>query len=130
MAKQTLEKLIQGDKSIIEAYQKVKSRWSEILKDFDWYSPNSIEKMAQLVTMHQISIEHLVGERWLGQEIMVTVGIGQFYSSDMGFDDNYASAMVVYKGFLSSMCSLEVKYHAETMGKFYGLNQSNETSVF
>ena len=84
MAKQTLEKLIQGDKSIIEAYQKVKLRWTEILKDFDWYSPNSIEKMAELVSVHQIPIEHLVGERWLGQEIMVTVGIGQFYSSEMG----------------------------------------------
>jgi len=126
MARQTLEKLISGDTDILEAYKRVKEKWDEILKDFDWDSDNATEKMAELVTFYQIPMEHIAGERWLGQEIMVIVGIGQFYSSQIGFDAHTKEVKTVYNGFLTSMCSLEVKYHAETIGSLYGVNDISE----
>jgi len=122
MATQTLEQLINGEADIIDTYKKVKEKWNEILKDFNWNSEKAIENMAQLVTKYQIPMELIAGERWLGQEIMVIVGIGQFYSSDMGFDSHIKKAKIVHNGFLRSMCSLEVKYHAENIGALYSIN--------
>ncbi len=130
MARQTLEKLINGDPEIVDAYKRVKDKWDEILKDFDWEAENVIERMAKLVTKWQIPIEHIAGERWLGQEIMVIVGIGQFYSSEIGFDTHIKEVKTVYNGFLTSMCSLEVKYHAETIGALYGVNDYDEELNF
>lgn len=129
MARQTLEKLIAGDSEIIEAYQKVKAKWSEILQDFDFESKDAVEKMAELVSFWQIPMEHIAGERWLGQEIMVIVGIGQFYSTKIGFDANIKEVLTVYNGFLTSMCSLEVKYHAETIGRLYNINDYSEDDI-
>lgn len=126
MARQTLEKLINGDADIVGAYKRVKRKWDEILKDFNWDAENAIEVMAQLVTQYQIPIEHIAGERWLGQEIMVIVGIGQFYSSELGLEANIKEAKIVYNGFLTSMCSLEVKYHAENVGNIYGINEYSD----
>lgn len=126
MARQTLEKLISGDTEILDAYKRVKEKWDEILKDFNWDSDNATEKMAELVTLYQIPMELIAGERWLGQEIMVIVGIGQFYSSQIGFDAHTKEVKTVYNGFLTSMCSLEVKYHAETIGSLYGVNDISE----
>jgi|SRR5690554_6053530 len=130
MARQTLEKLINGDPEIVDAYKRVKDKWDEILKDFNWEAENVIERMAELVTRWQIPMEHIAGERWLGQEIMVIVGIGQFYSSEIGFDGHIKEVKTVYNGFLTSMCSLEVKYHAETIGALYGVNDYDEELNF
>lgn len=131
MPKQTLEKLIKGDIEILDAYKRVKEKWDEILKDFDWDAENAVEKIAELVSFYQIPMEHIAGERWLGQEIMVIVGIGQFYSSEVGFEANLKEAKTIYNGFLTSMCSLEVKYHAENVGIMYGINDySDNYSIY
>jgi len=126
MARQTLEKLIHGDENIVAAYSRIKEKWDEILGGFNWEADDAIEKMAELVSFYQIPMEHIVGERWLGQEIMVIVGIGQFYNSEIGFDASSRQVNIVYKGFLTSMCSLEVKYHAETIGELYKVNYYSE----
>lgn len=121
MAKQTLEKLIQGDTEIINSYQRVKAKWAEALEGFDWESADAIVNMAKLVSEWQIGMEHAAGDRWLGQEIMVIVGIGQFHSSETGFDTHKEKAQIVYKGFANSMCSIEVKSYAKKAGTLYGL---------
>lgn len=126
MAKQTLEKLIQGDPEIITAYRNVKEKWDQILMDFNWESEDAVDHMAELVTQYQIQMEHVAGERWLGQEIMVIVGIGQFYSSEIGLEGHIRQAKTVYNGLLRSMCSLEVKYHAENVGEMYGVNELSD----
>lgn len=129
MAKQTLEKLIKGHQEILSAYQHVKEKWDEILTDFDFKDENAVEKMAELVATHQLGFEHVAGERWLGQEIMVIVGIGQFYSSEIGFDASLKEAKTIYNGFLTSMCSLEVKSHAETIGSLYRIKDYLEEDL-
>jgi hypothetical protein len=129
MARQTLEKLINGDREIVEAYHRVGEKWKEILKDFDWDAEDAVKKMAELVSLWQIPMEHVAGERWLGQEIMVIVGIGQFYSTQIGFDAQIKEAKIVYNGFLTSMCSIEVKFHAETIGKLYNVSDYDDETL-
>lgn len=129
MARQTLEKLITGDREILEAYQRVKAKWDEILQHFDWGAEDAVERMADLVTKWQLPMEGIAGERWLGQEIMVIVGIGQFYNSYIGFDASIKQVKTVYNGFLTSMCSIEVKFHAETIGKLYGIEDYSEDEL-
>ena len=121
MALETLGKLIHGDSSILESYIKVKNKWDELLLRFDWRDKNALEKLTKLVGDNQWSFELVAGERWLGQEIMVIVGICQFYSRDVGFDKDARKAKLIYNAFLSSYCSMEVKFHAEEIGKLYHL---------
>lgn len=126
MARQILEKLIEGDREIISQIERVKIEWNNLLINFNWNDENAVNTMATIVSQEQLSMEYNVGERWLGQEIMVFVGIAQFYSTKIGFEENYKKAKIVYDGFLRSMCSLEVKSNARTIGNIYGLTKSNE----
>lgn len=126
MALQTLEKLIQGDSSIVEAFQNVRTTWTNLLVDFDWNAANALDKMAELVSQNQLLFEYQAGERWLGQEIMVIVGIGQFYSSSAGFELNIKRAKLIKDAFLLSYCSIEVKGIAEDIANLYSLNDKEE----
>ena len=121
MARQTLEKIINGDSAILESYRKVKNEWRDLLANFDWNDANALVKMTEIVTKSQFDMEQLAGERWLGQEIMVIVGIGQFYNSETGFDDSTEKATLVRDAFLESHCSSEIKFLAEEIGKTYRL---------
>jgi len=120
----TLEKLIQGDSKVLETYKFIKEKWDEILLDFDWDSENAVESMGQLVTNWQSTMERIAGDKWLGREIMVIVGIGKFYYSEIGFDAHEKEVQIIYNGFLNSKCSVEVKMLTEKVGKLYRINIS------
>lgn len=123
MALETLEKLINGDSSIVGSYTRIKRKWDEILRDFDWNDRDAASKLSSKVTYHQIPMENLAGERWLGQEIMVIVGIGQFYNTNSGFNfETVKRAKIVRDAFLMSYCSLEVKSIAEEIGDLYEID--------
>lgn len=120
MALETLEKLINGDSNIVGSYIRIKRKWDEILNNFDWNDYEATSKLSTKVSYYQIPMEQLAGERWLGQEIMVIVGIGQFYRTDLGFDaETVKRAKIVRDAFLMSYCSLEVKSIAEEIGVLY-----------
>jgi hypothetical protein len=62
------------------------------------------------------------GGQKLGQEIMVTVGIGQFYSSKEGFySDNLKNAQAIYEAIKRSNCSAEVKVETDKIAEDYHL---------
>lgn len=126
MAQQTLEKLIQGNYEIVDSFIAVRKMWDKIIAEFDWNAPDALEKMASNVSREQIPMEIAAGERWLGQEIMVIVGIGQFYSTVTGFDKNVRKAKLVRDAFLISNCSLEVKGLAEEISELYSINDDEE----
>jgi hypothetical protein len=129
MARQTLEKLIQGDYEIVESFIAVKKMWDEIVKSFEWNDSDALNKMSRILSNKQIAMEVAAGERWLGQEIMVIVGIGQFYSTRIGFDTNFKKAKLVRDAFLISYCSLEVKGLAEEIGELYSVNDYNYENI-
>ena len=55
--------------------------------------------------------------------IMVISGITQFYTTSCGFGDDKEKAQQVYKAFMMSYCSIEVKGVAEDVAKSYNLNE-------
>lgn len=123
MAVYTLEKLINGHADIVEHYNNARQLWNEISQSDSF---NNADTLAEELTMRQLEFEHRCGGRWIGQEIMALTGIGQFYSSEIGFDATHADAIKVKDAFARSYCSLEVKWHAEKAVKIFGLNENFE----
>ncbi len=121
MAIYTLETLINGNAKIVDYYSNAKKIWIEIRRSPSF---NNIETLAQELTNRQLQFEHQCGGRWIGQEIMTIVGIGQFYRSETGFDATLEDVVKVQNAFAQSYCSLEVKWHAEKTAKVFGLNEN------
>lgn len=115
----TTELLIQGDKNILRYYSAALERWSGILAK---YANKSSEELAKELSSQQFWFENHCGSRWVGQEIMVITGITQFYTTELGFDESRHLALKVYRAFIQSYCSLEVKGVAEDIAKSYYLN--------
>lgn len=118
----TTELLIQGDKNILLYYSAALSRWREILAE---YASKSSEELAKELSSQQFWFEENCGSRWAGQEIMVITGITQFYTTESGFDESKHLALKVYRAFMQSYCSLEVKGVAEDVAKSYCLNEAD-----
>ncbi len=106
MATNSLHSLINGDSFIIEYYQNAKSIWANI-KSSDSFA--TVELLAKELSERQCQFENECGGRYLGQEIMATFGIGQFYTMELGFDADYEEVVKVYEAFNRSYCSVEVK---------------------
>lgn len=116
----TIAKLMSGDEQIVTHYSVARGMWREIMNKFPDINPSDLSKE---LTFKQLSFEHNCGGRWLGQEIMVVTGITQFYTISNGFGKNKEKAIRVYKAFLMSYCSIEVKGLAEDVAKSYYLNE-------
>jgi hypothetical protein len=114
----TIELLIQGNQEVIGYYDKAKSKWIDILSTIDL---NKIEEFSNNLTILQLWFEHNCGGRWIGQEIMVISGICQFYNTQSGFGESKNRAINIYKAFMKSYCSIEVKGIAEEVAKSYYL---------
>jgi hypothetical protein len=81
-----------------------------------------IDNSAEELSSSQTWFEENCGGQKLGQEIMVTVGIGQFYTSKAGFDsDNLKKAQAIYEAFKRSSCSTEVKEEVDKIAEDYRL---------
>lgn len=116
----TTELLIQGDQNVLVYYSAALDRWERILAK---YESKSSEELAKELSSEQFWFEQNCGSRWVGQEIMVITGITQFYTTEHGFDKNRDLAIKVYRAFMQSYCSLEVKGVAEDIAKRYYLDE-------
>jgi len=115
----TIEMILNEDVSILEYYRNAKERWGKILEEH-WGRTNALE-LSKLLTIEQFWFEQNCGGRWIGQEIMVIVGIVQFYSTEKGFEGNKEKALWVFDAFMKSYCSIEVKGKAQDVAKDYYL---------
>lgn len=115
----TVETLISGNSDIIGWYKSACDRWKEILGEPE--AIENIQKLADTLSSQQFWFEQNCGGRWRGQEIMVVVGIGQFYTTDTGFDGHEKEVLAVYKAFQLSRCSLEVQGIADDVADFYSI---------
>jgi hypothetical protein len=79
----TVEALIKGDSRILGFYTKACDRWNQILIEIDIKDTDALCEKLQVA---QGWFEHNCGGKNMGQEIMVLTGIGQFYSTKVGFD--------------------------------------------
>ncbi len=118
----TTELLINNDKNILGYYEKAKAEWKKIIQENEACSS---DELAKILTRKQMWFEQNCGSRWVGQEIMVVTGITQFYSTNIGFDKQKEKALWVYKAFMKSYCSMEVKGIAEDIAKDYNLIEEN-----
>lgn len=114
MINYSLEALINEKNEIMEYYQNSKQIWKKIIEQVDILD---VTKLAEVLTNSQREFERDCGGRYIGQEIMVAVGIGQFYSTADGFGENLYKANSIKKAFLQSYCSLEVKYYVREISK-------------
>lgn len=114
----SIEKLIIGDSNIVGYFAAASTRWKSILASPD---ANSVSTLASRLGSEQSSFEHECGGRWIGQEIMVLVGIAQFYTTAEGFGDDEERAKLVYEALRASYCSIEVKGHADIVARSYYL---------
>ena len=114
----TIEMLINGNSEVLTHYVAANNMWSEIFEDPE---NRSVNGMAHSLGVKQFWFERNCGGRWIGQEIMVVVGISRFYSSARGFDGSANKALLVYDAFMQSSCSLELKGHARRVAASYDL---------
>lgn len=124
MANYTLEALISGDIKIVEYYNNAKKIWQEI-RESDSFK--SLDILSKELKDKQFLFEEQCGGRHIGQEIMVNVGVGQFYSSEIGFENDIINDVVKIKtAFAQSNCSEEVKSHVKKAAFLFGLNENEE----
>jgi len=112
------ELLINGDERIMHYCRSAKEKWAVMLEkhpDFD------LDNLSEELSSSQSWFEKNCGGEKLGQEIMVTVGIGQFYSSKEGFGDDLKDAQAIYEAIKRSNCSAEVKLVTEKVAEDYNL---------
>jgi len=113
------ELLINGDERILHYCRNAKEKWNVIIEkhpDFD------LDNLSEELSSSQLWFEQNCGGQKLGQEIMVTVGIGQFYTTIAGFEnDNLKRAQTIYEAFKRSHCSTEVKVEADKIAEDYQL---------
>ena len=113
------ELLINGDERVIHYCRNARERWSVIVEkhpDFD------LDNLAEELSSSQVWFEQYCGGQKVGQEIMVVVGIGQFYSTIAGFgNDNLKKAQATNEAFRRSHCSNEVKAEADKIAEDYDL---------
>ena len=122
----TTELLVQGDKNVLLYYNTALNRWRKILAE---YASKSSEELAKELSSEQFWFEENCGSRWVGQEIMVITGITQFYTTERGFDENRHLALKIYRAFMQSYCSLEVKGVAEDVAKSYYLDEADSNDA-
>ncbi|MDF5724921.1 MAG: hypothetical protein PUP91_31595 [Rhizonema sp. PD37] len=113
----TLERLINGDSSVVSHYEIAKKKWEDF---FEKHKNDSIEDWAKWLTESQILFfERNCGGRWEGQEVMAWSGFATLYSIQEGFGDNQPLAEKLAKAFEKSACSLEVKTAASQATESY-----------
>jgi hypothetical protein len=122
----TIEKVVTGDGEIIRYYGNARTRWATILQECRGV-PSTI--LARQLTSEQPWFEHHCGGRRIGQEIMVVCGITQFYNTSHGFDHDLSRALWVYRAFMKSYCSVEVKAIARDVASTYGLEDEDDSSL-
>lgn len=118
MATYTLHRLINIDPFLIEYYQNAKNIWTDIKNGVCF---ESIDLLAKELSYRQCDFERKCGGKCLGQEIMATYGIGQYYTLEVGFDAYYSEAVRVYEAFDRSYCSVEVKLFVNEISKILHL---------
>ena len=113
------ELLINGDERVVHYCRSAKEKWSVIIEkhpDFD--TDNLAEELSSAEPWFK---EHCGGEE-LGREIMAVVGIGQFYSSALGFgDEGLKRARAVHEAFRLSGCTEGAKAEADKAARHYDL---------
>jgi hypothetical protein len=105
----TIERLVQGDRSVC-----------------DHYLPESqdLVRLATMLSSEQTWFERNCGprdHREIGREVMVASGFGLLYTTRAGFDDRAERARLLYDALQSSFCSIEVKVVARDVAASYGL---------
>ena len=120
---QTIEALLKGDEEILHFYKVATERWTQVLMSLE----GKPEMLKEIIRVEQFWFERNCGGRELGQEIMVLSGIARYYDTHSGFTDqaigqsSRAEALNVYRAFVGGNCSIEVKFCAEMVGRFYDL---------
>ncbi|MGE5301451.1 MAG: hypothetical protein ACM3MB_10925 [Acidobacteriota bacterium] len=113
------ELLINGDERIMHYCRSAKEKWSVIIEKHPSFD---LDNLSEELSSSQPWFEENCGGQKLGQEIMVTVGIGQFYTSKKGFDsDNLKKARAIYEAFKRSNCSTEIKEEVDKIAADYRL---------
>ncbi|NRR29040.1 hypothetical protein HSX11_02475 [Oxalobacteraceae bacterium] len=116
----TIQRLMQGDESILEGFQRAKSRWEELFSDIDTVS---IEDLGQRIATEQYWFEINCGAgRYEGQEVMALSAFALLYTTSAGWDGNEQRAIKLAKAFIASPCSGEVTAHATLTAKSYYLD--------
>jgi len=85
--------LINGNRDILEFYQRACEHWKQILRETE---PLDDSTLAQRLLTEQFWFERNCGGEYPGQEIMVLTGIAQFYSKAEGFTENRDKAALYF----------------------------------
>src|SRR5262249_10899997 len=100
----TIERLLNGDSSLVAHYQNAAKRWKEI---FAMPESREIASLAALLPRQQMWFERNAGGRWAGQEVMAVSGFGILYTTENGFQEDYNLAQMLAQAFEASSCSIE-----------------------
>ena len=111
----TIEALVTG-KDAATWYHDAVLHWQKVLSGID---TTDAKVIAGLAGSEQMWFEKNCGGRYIGQEVMVVSGIGQYCCTSDGFDDRLEQAKAMYNGLRISMCSGEIHHHADEMAKSY-----------
>lgn len=114
-----IEKLMEGDRSIVSYFVAAKERWAGILADV---GSVDVDVLADRLTGDQNWFERNCGGRLVGQEIMVIAGFGSIFSTSEGYRRpglGFPEANKLLQAFHKSVVSVEIKQLADEIAESY-----------
>lgn len=114
----TIDRLIQGDNTIIGMYLKAVDKWDEIMRQPD---SDNVESLQKSVAVKQFWFENNCDTPELGREIMAITALVRYYSPSRGFGANVYKARLVYDAIKKSKCADDIKSCVDNVAKVFGL---------
>ncbi|MFH1507825.1 MAG: hypothetical protein ABIG46_05320 [Candidatus Omnitrophota bacterium] len=114
----TIKLLMEGDHTIITAYEKAAEKWNEIMRQPE---AANVEEFSRLISVKQFWFESHCDDPALGREIMAVTALARYYKPIIGFSSSMNKARYIYQGIKSSKCSDDLKVCLDRVAKFLGL---------
>ena len=113
-----IEHLLNGRPGAGDWFAHARALWASIFSRTD---PSDTDALAGVMTSKQSEFERICNDRDTGKELMAWSGIAYFYTTAVGFEDDRANALSIYRAFQRSHCSMEVKGNARDAALSYNL---------
>ncbi len=122
----TIDLLMHSTRPVPQYFTTAGAKWKELLADISSVSPGVLAKR---LADNQRWFELNCGGRPVAQEIMAWSAFGSLYNIRTNFEQNMDDAEKLAKAFATSLCSPEVKGHAQNAAQSYGVAEPRANVV-
>ncbi len=121
-----IDLMLHSTRPVPQYFATAGSKWKELLGDI---SSVSVGVLARRLADNQRWFELNCGGRPVAQEIMAWSAFGSLYNVRTAFEQNMGDAEKLAKAFATSLCTPEVKHHAESAARSYRVAEPRAAPV-